>query len=152
MQTSLRRAGIRITLKEGGLTTVVDATFECQGKAMSACSPRSPMLSYWGSPSYQYSPDYYPTGETLFACGAATNDGNYCNRKVESLINAADARGKGTSLGRFHQLDVLLAKQLPVLWMPNAPIQISAISPKLGGVGAQDASGDINAATWYVKR
>ncbi len=151
MKTSFEHAGIDLVLKEGPLTTVVDATFECQGKPMSKCSSRSPMLSYWGSPSYQYSPDYYPTGETLFACGAATNDGNYCNHTVEALINRADGRATATSLRTFHQLDVLLAKQLPVLWMPNAPVQISAISPKLGGVKAQDASGDINAATWFVK-
>ncbi len=39
----------------------------------------------------------------------------------------------------------------PVLWFPNAAYQISAISPKLGGVTAQDSTAHIYPSSWYLK-
>jgi hypothetical protein len=44
-----------------------------------------------------------------------------------------------------------VAKQLPDLWFPNSAYQISAISPKLGGVTSQDSTAHIYPETWYVK-
>jgi peptide/nickel transport system substrate-binding protein len=44
-----------------------------------------------------------------------------------------------------------LAKQLPVLWLPNSAYQISVISPKLGGVIAQDSTAHLYPSYWYLK-
>ncbi len=40
---------------------------------------------WWGG-GWEYSPDYYPSGETLFSTGAGSNAGNYTNAKADTLI------------------------------------------------------------------
>jgi hypothetical protein len=47
--------------------------------------------------------------------------------------------------------EVALAKQVPGLWFPSATWQISAISPKLSGVRAQDPVPLIYPSTWTLK-
>jgi peptide/nickel transport system substrate-binding protein len=42
-----------------------------------------------------------------------------------------------------------LAKQLPVLWMPQLDNQISAVSGTLRGVYPQDPLGNIYPENWY---
>lgn len=151
MQTAFGAAGIHLLLREATGSTVTDEAYECAGKTTAHCPANAPTLSYWGSPSYTYVPTYYPSGDTLFGCGAETNAGNYCNHQVQALIDKVAVQATPTSIRTFHQLDSLLAKQLPVLWMPTQPEQISAVSPKLGGVTSQDASAYIYPSTWYLK-
>ncbi len=55
------------------------------------------------------------------------------------------------SIQTFYKYQALVAKQLPVLWFPNAAYQISAISPKLGGVAAQDSTAHIYPSSWFLK-
>jgi peptide/nickel transport system substrate-binding protein len=56
-----------------------------------------------------------------------------------------------SSLAAMYKYQLYIAKQVPVLWIPNAAYQISAISSKLGGVTSQDSTGHIYPSTWSLK-
>jgi len=72
-----------------------------------------------------YSPEYYPSGETLFATGASFNIGNYFNAQLNADVQKTDF---GTaSLGAFANL---MAVQLPDLYQPNTTNDFVA-----GGIG-----------------
>jgi peptide/nickel transport system substrate-binding protein len=45
----------------------------------------------------------------------------------------------------------LLAEQLPVIWLPNPPYQVSAIDSALRGV-VQDPLGGLQPQRWYRTR
>jgi peptide/nickel transport system substrate-binding protein len=150
MQTAFDSVGLRLLLKSAPSTTVLNASFDCQGKTAAKCAANSPTMSFYGSPSYTYVPTYYPIG-TLWGCSAPTNAGNYCNSQAQHYISGIPTAKTAHAARTFLSMDLLLGKQLPALWMPNAPEQISAISPKLGGVETQDSSAYIYPATWYVK-
>jgi len=68
----------------------------------------------WGG-GWTYAPDYYPSGETLFAPGGGFNVGTYSDAKMTSLINA-------TTFGTAKLTDyaTYAAQQLPVLYQPQA--------------------------------
>jgi peptide/nickel transport system substrate-binding protein len=48
----------------------------------------------------------------------------------------------------MHDLEAYMAKNLPVLWMPEPYYQISAISTKLKGVLPQDPLLNLTAEGW----
>ena len=68
----------------------------------------------WGG-GWSYAPDYYPSGETLFAPGGGFNVGTYSN-----AVMTADIKGTtfGTATLKKYANDA--AKQLPVLYQPQA--------------------------------
>jgi peptide/nickel transport system substrate-binding protein len=71
-------------------------------------------LCSWGG-GWSYAPDYYPSGETLFAPGGGFNVGGYSNATETADIKATTF---GTaSLKAFAEYT---AKQLPVLFQPQA--------------------------------
>lgn len=149
MQASFKTAGIDLTLKEGPFTTIVTATFDCQGKTMSKCSANSPTMSDYGG--FDFGSTYPFGSDTLFGCHAGTNTSNFCTARYTALLNQAErATTSKVAVHAIRELDVLLANDLPVLWLPLEP-KISVISPKLGGVKAQSAEGSIYPSTWYVK-
>jgi peptide/nickel transport system substrate-binding protein len=70
-----------------------------------------------------YAPDYYPSGELLYATGAISNAGGYTTGEMDSLI-------RGTTVGNFalnakqHPYNIsygqYTADQLPVMFQPTA--------------------------------
>ena len=66
---------------------------------------------------------------------------------IKSMLTANGS----ASQTAFNKYQLALAKQLPELWFPNSAYQISAISPKLGGVTSQDSTAHIYPQTWYVE-
>ncbi len=151
MRSAFNSAGIQLSLTEAPFNTVLSQSYECIGKTTSNCPSSSTALSIISSPVYTYVPIYYPDGDSLFGCGGATNGGNYCNQQVQGLISRIVTGSSSTSQAAMYQYQIMLAKQEPVLWFPNSAYQISAISPKLGGVVAQDSTAHIYPSTWYLK-
>jgi peptide/nickel transport system substrate-binding protein len=103
--------------------TVSSAPFN---SVISTCSADSGKWSicYWGA-GWIYSPEYYPSGETLFVPGASFNIGAYNNAALNAAVEQTDF---GTaSLGKFANL---AAVQLPDLWQPNTTNDFVA-----GGIG-----------------
>jgi peptide/nickel transport system substrate-binding protein len=77
-----------------------------------------------------YSPDYEPTGETLFATGAGSNSGSYSDKTMDSLINATET---SNSVATYHNFANYSAQQLPFIYMPLT-YGIIAVNSKLHGV------------------
>jgi peptide/nickel transport system substrate-binding protein len=150
-KTSARTAGIELSLKSAPATTASTGAYQCIGETMAKCPANSQELTLYSSPSFTYTPTYFPTGATIFGCGGVTNGGNYCNRHVDSLITLADTEPTPGGLHAFYRFERLIAKQLPVLWFPTRAYQISAISLKLAGVVSQSSTGNIYPSTWHVK-
>jgi len=96
--------GVKFTHTTESFNTVIG---DCQsGTKFQVCS--------WGG-GWSYAPDYYPSGETLFAPGGGFNVGLYSNS-----VMTADIKGTtfGTASLKKYAQDA--AKQLPVLFQPQA--------------------------------
>jgi peptide/nickel transport system substrate-binding protein len=68
----------------------------------------------WGG-GWSYAPDYYPSGETLFAPGGGFNVGAYSN-----ATETADIEGTTFGTASLKAYAEFTAKQLPVLFQPQA--------------------------------
>jgi len=67
----------------------------------------------WGG-GWLYAPDYYPSGEELFATGAGSNTGSYSDPTMDNLINASTS-GNDT----LTAYEAYAAAQLPVFFKPE---------------------------------
>jgi len=77
-----------------------------------------------------FSPDYEPTGETLFATGAGSNSGSYSDPTMDKLIAATTTSG---SISTYHNFANYAAMQLPFIYMPLT-YGIQGVSANLHGV------------------
>jgi peptide/nickel transport system substrate-binding protein len=83
----------------------------------------------WGG-GWIYAPDYYPSGETLFAPGGGFNVGTYANAKLTAAINTT-TYGTAT-LGKYA---TLAADQLPVLYQPESAFTSETINTLKSKIG-----------------
>lgn len=83
-------------------------------QVISDCSGNSGFELCWWGGGWIYAPDYYPSGESLFASGGSFNVGDYNNTEMNSLIKATTS-GKGN----LTKYATYAADQLPVLYEPN---------------------------------
>ena len=67
----------------------------------------------WGG-GWLYAPDYYPSGESLFATGASSNTGGYSDPTMDSLITASTV-GSAT----LTAYEKYAAAQQPVFFKPE---------------------------------
>jgi peptide/nickel transport system substrate-binding protein len=96
--------GIKFSHSTATFNTVIA---DCQtGTKFEICS--------WGG-GWSYAPDYYPSGETLFAPGGGFNVGTYSNATMTSDIKATTF---GTA--NLKAYSTVTAQQLPVLFQPEA--------------------------------
>jgi peptide/nickel transport system substrate-binding protein len=105
--------------------TFNDVIGDCEaGTSYEVCS--------WGG-GWSYAPDYYPSGETLFAPGGGFNVGDYTNAAETAAIKTTTF---GTaSLAKFA---TITAQQLPVLFQPQADPTIeyakTLVAKKVNGI------------------
>ncbi len=126
--------GVKMQLQSEPASTVI-------GTITAGCTFNSP-CSTWGladwATGYTYYPDYFPTGGTLFATGAAVNNGDFSNPTNNANIDATHTTrssvAEKTALFRYEDY---LAQQLPVVWMPNSPYQLTLYKRGLKGVVPQ---------------
>ena len=113
--------GIKVSHTEASFNDVIA---DCEaGTTYEICS--------WGG-GWSYAPDYYPSGETLFAPGGGFNVGSYSNATETSLI-------EGTTFGTasLKAYAEYTATQLPVLFQPEA----TATGEVLKTLKAKDVNG-----------
>ena len=136
-KSSWAQAGIDITLKSASFNTILGKAVPCEkGKA---CDWE---LENWGG-GWIYAPDYYPTGEAIFATGSGSNSGSYNDPKNDALIKATtDSK---ISLNAYQ---MYLAKQLPVVWQPNTATALTEIRKGLKGVTPQSPLISITPEAW----
>ena len=133
LKSSFSQAGIDLALTQQPASQVYAAAVPCTSK-QSDCSWG---MAYWGN-GWEFSPDNYPTGEVAFATGAVGNFGSYSNPKMDALIKATTTQ---PGQGPLNAWQDYTAEQLPMLFMPVSPVQVSAISTKLHGAVPQPADG-----------
>jgi peptide/nickel transport system substrate-binding protein len=105
-------------------------------------------MGNWGG-GWSFAPNFLPTGEELFKCGAVADSGGYCDSANDGLISKTLTSG---NLSYMYQWQDYLATQLPVEWEPNADYQLTEVANSLKGVTPQSPTLDITPENWhYVK-
>jgi peptide/nickel transport system substrate-binding protein len=138
LQSAFSQAGVKITPSGGPFDTVVGDDVPC---TKSGCW----QLNYYGAGWY-FSPGYNePDGSDLFATTGVDNVGFYSSPTANALISKIGSGGYPA----FYAYENYIAKQLPLLWMPQPDLQISAINSKLKGVLPQDPDGNVYPEDWY---
>ncbi len=149
LQSDAKAVGIKINLTEHPFGNVIGSAVNCKSTAPD-CKWTA---ENWGA-GWIYAPDYYPSGEDLFATGAEANYGNYDDPKMDSLINQTIV-GSDTVKGMKAFYDYA-ATNLPVVWEPTSIGTFGAsagtiISSKLGGYTA-NAYGNLVPEQWYLTK
>jgi peptide/nickel transport system substrate-binding protein len=116
-------AGISLILDQEPFNTVVGTAFGASPFPTCRCKWQ---LALWGS--WTYSPDYLPTGDTLFEGDAPNNAGNYDVPQDNQLIDATlQARTTAQFDTAMHNWDNYLTSQLPVVYEPDEATLVETI-------------------------
>jgi peptide/nickel transport system substrate-binding protein len=139
IQSSLARTGIGLSITTAPVNSVLTRTPQCTaGQAI--CKWQ---LSFFGTAGSWYFPAY-PTGDSLFQTAGGSNFGSYSDPGVDSLINASTTSSSSRAVQQYSEA---VAKDLPVIWLPEPDYQISVVRKGLGGF-AQDSLADFHPAQW----
>ena len=121
-------------------------TFDTVIGNATACTP-GPSCTWemqdWAG-SWVYAPDFYPTGEELFATGAVANYGSYSDKQADSLITGTDF--SNASLDNYENY---LVKQLPVIYLPQQVQSLSEFQNNLRGATPQNILSTLTPESWY---
>ncbi|HTT90053.1 MAG TPA: ABC transporter substrate-binding protein [Acidimicrobiales bacterium] len=136
LKSDFAAAGIDINLSSAPFDTIISESAPC-----TSCSWE---MSNWGG-GWLFGVDPYPTGDQIFATGSGSNFANYSSATADKLI---DETVHGTaSLAAYQNY---LADEIPVLWLPQAPFQISEISTKLHGALPQSPILSLTPEDWSL--
>ena len=142
-------AAYRAAAAEAGvhLTVVPEAYDEVVAEAV----PADPtwQIADWGSGwTYAY-PDYYPSGESLFRTGGASNHGAYSDPTADALIHATITAGISGAQAALDAYQHYIADQVPVLFQPQTGLQYLVVKD-LGGTALQpNAFLNLDPESWY---
>jgi peptide/nickel transport system substrate-binding protein len=135
IQSAARQAGIKITLKAQPFNDVVSTVDPCP----TACNWQ---IGVYGGIIY----GTVPTGGALFLPGATLNAGNYSDPVNTANVNATLNSNNPSA---FFKYENYLAKQLPWLWMPTPPYQLTMIKSTLKGVDPQNGYLQLTPENYY---
>jgi peptide/nickel transport system substrate-binding protein len=141
IKSQMAKLGITLNIKE--VPDSVAVTPACK-PAEATCSWD---MSFFGSQGSWYYPAF-ASGERLFATGAPVNLGSYSNPDADKLIDATQFSSDPSALTAYNDF---LAKDLPVLWMPNPVYQNSAYRSGLQGIEPQDPMNGMYFQDWSWK-
>ncbi|HUY97657.1 MAG TPA: peptide ABC transporter substrate-binding protein [Verrucomicrobiae bacterium] len=139
-QSAALEVGIRIALRQEPINTVLSTAVACTRATGTGCSWEIADPAPWF-----YAPDFYPSGGTLFACGGGYNIGSWCNKTNDANVLATHLSSSPAAMTRYENY---VAAQLPVLWIPNQPWQLSEIAKHLHGALPQDPYLNYYPETW----
>ena len=142
LQSNASLVGIKINLEPKPFAQV---TALAGGNCVVVKIPCNWDLADWGA-GWSFAPDYEPTGETLFTCGAAANSGGYCSKTNDALIAKTLVSASPQDMYTWENY---LSKQLPMIWQPNGAYQLTEIANNLHGVTPQNPTISINPENWY---
>ncbi|MFJ5302455.1 peptide ABC transporter substrate-binding protein [Streptomyces sp. NPDC088350] len=139
IQSSLAKTGIKFSIKTAPVNSVLSQTPQCTA-SQSICTWQ---LSFFGTAGSWYF-SAFPTGDSLFQTKGGANFGNYSNTDVDELISASTT---SSSTQAIQDYSAALAKDLPVIWLPEPDYQISVVKNGLGGF-SQDPLANFHPAQW----
>ncbi len=138
LQSAFSQAGIQVSPDGAPFDTVVGNDVPC---TKNGCWE----LNYYGQGWY-FDPGYNdPDGSVLFASTGVDNGGLYSSAEANALISKLGSGGYPA----LYAYEDYIAKELPMLWMPQLDEQISAVNSKLQGTYPQDPDGNIYPENWY---
>jgi peptide/nickel transport system substrate-binding protein len=139
IQSSLAKAGIKFSIKTAPVNSVLSQTPQCTA-GQSICKWQ---LSFFGTAGSWYFPAF-PTGDSLFQSKGGSNFGNYSDAGVDQLISTSTTSSSNQAIQDY---STALAKDLPVIWLPEPDYQISVMKNGLGGF-SQDSLANFHPAQW----
>jgi peptide/nickel transport system substrate-binding protein len=145
LQSNASLVGIKINLEPKPFNQV---TALAAGNCKVAKIPCNWDIANWGG-GWIFAPDYAPTGETLFKCGAIANSGGYCSKTNDNYINGTLT---SNSMQAMYTWQNYLSAQLPVMWQPNGANQLIEVVNNLHGVLPQNPLLSINPENWYFTK
>jgi len=138
----VRYAGIQLVLSTSSFAGVI-------GTAYNGCTFATPCRGWdfvdWGAPlELTYAPNYFPTGDEQVATGAASNAGYYSSREMDSLIRATEQEPtRGSEISALFRYENYVARQLPLIFLPSGPSQLTMYKSNLDGVTPQGIFAEI---------
>jgi peptide/nickel transport system substrate-binding protein len=142
LQSSGSLVGIKLNLDPKPFADVLSTV---GGNCVVVKSPCNWDLGNWGF-GWSFSPDYLPTGDQLFLCGAVANSGGYCDKTNDSLIYKTLY---SSNLQDMYTWQDYLAPQMPVQYQPLAAFTLTEVANNLRGVLPQSPTLSINPEDWY---
>jgi peptide/nickel transport system substrate-binding protein len=142
LQSNAAALGIKLNLEP---KTLGDVLSVAGGNCVVVKAPCNWDMANWGF-GWSFSPDYLPSGDQLFECGAVANSGGYCDKTNDSLI---DQTLTNDSLPLFYKWQDYLAPQLPVMYQPNAAYTLTEVANNLKGYFPQSPTLSLNPENWY---
>lgn len=139
LQSSFAKTGIDFTIKTAPVNSVLSQAGQCTAD-QAGCKWQ---LSFFGTAGSWYFPAY-PSGDSLFATGGGSNFGSYSNSAVDKLITQTTTSSSNEAVQKY---SAALAKDLPVIWLPEPDYQVSVVKNGLGGF-AQDSLANFHPAMW----
>jgi peptide/nickel transport system substrate-binding protein len=124
-KSAAAQAGVKLDISEAPFNQVIAAAAPCQKG-----HPCTWEIAYWGG-GWLYGVNPIPVGDQQFLCGAGANFGTYCDKINDANIHAVQRQA---GLGPMTRFQNYMATQLPVLWVPYRPYQLSMIKKSLHGV------------------
>jgi peptide/nickel transport system substrate-binding protein len=142
LQSNAASIGIKLNLEPKPFNQV---TALAAGNCVVAKIPCNWDFANWGG-GWSFAPDYLPTGETLFMCGAVANSGGFCDPANDALINETLT---SANLQYMYQWQDYLATRLPFMWQPDGVTTLTEVADNLRGVTPQSPTLTLNPEDWY---
>ncbi|MFF1835234.1 peptide ABC transporter substrate-binding protein [Streptomyces sp. NPDC058231] len=139
LQSSFAKTGIDFSIKTAPVNSVLSQAGQCKAD-QAGCKWQ---LSFFGTAGSWYFPAY-PSGDSLFATGGGSNFGSYSNSAVDKLVTQTTTSSSDEAVQKY---SAALAKDLPVVWLPEPDYQVSVVKKGLSGF-AQDSLANFHPAMW----
>ncbi|HZZ49995.1 MAG TPA: ABC transporter substrate-binding protein [Pseudonocardia sp.] len=141
LQSSASKVGIKVDLRGAPFNTVFSTLILCRSGAPD-CNWEA---GAWGL-GWTFAPAFYPSGEQIFATGAASNHSNFSDPELDRLIadtQVSDAPDAMLAYSRYG------SRVLPSIWFPAYDYLLTEIANNLKGVTPQNPFLNINPENWY---
>ena len=132
---------------KAGSDIQITAKFEAANIVQGACFGGAAAWQICGYGGWIYAPDYYPSGEVLFAAGSGSNSGGYVSAEMNQLISATTTNGNlalNAKSPKFHtSFAEFTATDVPFLWQPT-PTSFGEQAKSIVGAQAPNPLGNFN--------
>jgi peptide/nickel transport system substrate-binding protein len=132
---------------KAGSDIEIQAKFESAVDVQDACFGGTAPWQICGYGGWIYAPDYYPSGEVLFAAGSGSNSGGYVSSEMNALVAATTTNGSlalNANDPKYHtSFAEYSASNLPFLWQPT-PTTFGEQAKSIVGAQAPNPLGDFN--------
>jgi peptide/nickel transport system substrate-binding protein len=139
LQSGLSDLGIKTTLHVLPIDSYYSTVIPCSAGKPCSWDIAANGFGFWPNP--------YPNPAVFLGTGSEGNSGGYSSQALDNLFTQSE---HSSSLSLYYQAENYARTQLPVLWDPTPPNQISVISPKLHGVLPQNPIVAIAPQLWWL--